>query len=135
MSKAIRNEKGHFLKGTAAGPGRPAGSRGMAAKIMAATREGAEMVEWVLGIWRDVKLPFKDRWVALEWLADRGVGKAQQTIDLVGEIDLGPIDDIDLGKLSDEALSALMTALSGMLTEGPTDTEPEPDPDGSAPSN
>lgn len=62
--------------------GRPKGFAGVARMIMAETRDGAELVEWALCIWRDERLDIKDRMAAYQWLSDRGLGKPVQMTEL-----------------------------------------------------
>ena len=66
---------GKWAKGHAGGPGRPPGFRGVAKRIMKETRNGDELVEWALSVWRDETLPMSERWRAHDWLSDRGLGK------------------------------------------------------------
>ncbi len=69
--------------------------------IMDATRDGAELVEWALGIWRDTSAPIEHRWQAFQWLSDRGMGKPMAMVDLhVTE----PRTVADLGRLTEADL-------------------------------
>lgn len=90
-----RSEGGRFAIGNRANPGgRPKGFAGVAKLIMAETRNGAEMVEFALKVFRNkprggkgkgAKTPpysFDAQMWAQQWLTDRGIGKAMQIIDL-----------------------------------------------------
>jgi hypothetical protein len=73
-----RDTSGRFLPGVSGNPGgRPVGLSGM---IRDATNEGAELIEFVLGLFRgehgsDIRM----RADAASWLADRGFGKNTQS--------------------------------------------------------
>lgn len=72
-----------FQPGQSGNPlGRPRGFAGVAKQIMTATRDGAELVEWALALWRDVNCSPTLRMQAFEWLSDRGLGKPVQMTEL-----------------------------------------------------
>lgn len=60
---------------------------GIARQIAAATRDGEDLVEFVLGVWKDPESSPRQRWQALEWLTDRGAGKAMQASEVSLAID------------------------------------------------
>jgi hypothetical protein len=82
--KATRFKAGH-----AGGPGRPPGSKSLASMILEQTRNGAELVEIMVGIAREESASNKDKIAAVAWLADRGLGKVAQPIE--GTADDGAI--------------------------------------------
>ena len=75
-----RGVTGRFLPG---GPspnpnGRP---KGLAALVQAETRDGAELVAFMLRVLRAEKQPTALRMQAAQWLADRGFGKSVVQLD------------------------------------------------------
>lgn len=76
-----RDNKGRFVAGNTAGVGcgRP---KGLAERCRAATREGAEIVEYYLEVARDKAMKTELRLDAYAWLADRGWGKPVQAMDI-----------------------------------------------------
>ncbi len=79
-----RDTAGRFRAGhrAPAGSGRPRGFRGLAKLVAEETRDGAELAEFVLGIFRDPDADPKMRWDALTWLSDRGFGKPIAVSDM-----------------------------------------------------
>src|SRR6266852_2755481 len=72
-----------WVKGHSGNPhGRPKGFAGVAKLIMKATRDGAELVEWALCVWRDPIIEMRHREEAFKWLSDRGLGKPLQQLEL-----------------------------------------------------
>jgi Family of unknown function (DUF5681) len=59
--------------------GRP---RGLVALVREQTRDGAELVEFMLRVLRAKRQPMRLRMEAAAWLADRGFGKALQQMEL-----------------------------------------------------
>jgi hypothetical protein len=53
--------------------GRP---KGFASKIREQTRNGEELVEFALEVWRDASKTLKERWPAFVWLSEYAYGKA-----------------------------------------------------------
>jgi|GEM_PF-4486516 len=78
-----RAETGQWLRGVSGNPGgRP---RGLADLVRRETKDGAELVEFFLAIFRGKrKAPLRQRIEAATWLADRGFGKALQQMELSG---------------------------------------------------
>jgi len=117
------------------GGGRPKGFRGVAAMIMRETRDGAELVEFALRVLRDVGEDHDNRWAALQWLADRGLGKPLVSVDLAAEVgvhDAGAMPTIDLSKLSVESLRVLDEALDAVEDEAVAEIMAPPDKPGDA---
>lgn len=61
----------------------------IAARIAETTTDGNELVDFALRVFRDQTMPFEDRRWAMEWLADRGAGKAMATIEIGGHVSVG----------------------------------------------
>ena len=89
--------------------GRPKGFAGVSRRIMQETRDGDELVEWALSVWRDSSRPYAERAAAHGWLSDRGLGRPVQTTELHATLAPGvPEDDEpDLSHLSVEQLREL----------------------------
>lgn len=76
-----------FLPGNSANPGgRP---KGLASLVREQTKDGQELVRFMLGVLRGRKTPLRQRMEAAAWLADRGFGKALQQMEVSGP-DGGP---------------------------------------------
>jgi hypothetical protein len=78
--------------------------------VLKQTRNGEELLEFVLKVFRDDQMPFRDRMIAMNWLADRAFGKAPQHVDV--DVSVGgqePQDQtgMDFSKLSTEELHKL----------------------------
>ena len=86
---AKRAPNGNFLKGESGNPsGRRKGFKGMAAYIRSQTRDGEELVDFSLSVFRNKSNVYTHdhQWEAMKWLADRGFGKAVNTVvDMSGE--------------------------------------------------
>jgi hypothetical protein len=96
-----------FVAGKSGNPsGRPKGFAGVARKIMSETRDGDELVEFALSVWRDTKRTMQERMEAHAWLSDRALGKALATHDVTthgeGELDLDGLSYADLRRMLDE---------------------------------
>jgi hypothetical protein len=83
--------------------GRPKGAAGVAREIMKMTDDLRKVYEWVWSVFLNENLPLSDRRWAGEWLADRGIGKAAQSIQLEqvapAESDDAPLTDAQLAAL------------------------------------
>lgn len=85
MTPANRGVSGRFLPGASGNPtGRP---RGFAAIIREETREGAELVAYMLTVLRAPKQPTALRMAAAQWLADRGFGRAVSVVEATVDVD------------------------------------------------
>jgi hypothetical protein len=74
-----RGASGRFTPGNNGnGGGRP---KGLAALVRAETRDGAELVAYMLAVLRAPKQPTAFRMAAAQWLADRGFGKAVAVLE------------------------------------------------------
>ncbi|MBX3159603.1 MAG: hypothetical protein KF773_26765 [Deltaproteobacteria bacterium] len=94
------------MKGRSGNPaGRPKGFAGVAARIMAETRDGAELVEWALAVWRDAARSHRERAEAHAWLSDRGLGKAVATVELHASLASTTRDEDDAFALQLDGLS------------------------------
>jgi hypothetical protein len=58
----------------------------IARRIAETTRDGDELVEFALRVFRDPTMPFEDRRWAMEWLADRGAGRAMAKLEVSGAV-------------------------------------------------
>lgn len=61
--------------------GRPKGFAGIAKKIMQATDDGTELIEFALSVLRGDH-PLREKIQCLQWLGDRGLGRPLQSMDL-----------------------------------------------------
>jgi hypothetical protein len=87
MDEAPQNRgvTGRFLPGNRANPGgRP---KGLAALVREETKDGAELVAYMLAVLRHPKQPTALRMAAAQWLADRGFGKAVAVLEAEISVD------------------------------------------------
>ena len=99
--------------------GRPKGIAAIAKLIAKETRDGAEIVEYCLKVFRDANAKPKDRQDAANWLTERFIGKALQHVD----VDVTTGRGIDMSKLSPAALAEL-AAQDADESVSPGDDEP-----------
>ena len=86
--------------------GNPSGKpKSFARKIREQTKDGEELVEYALGVWRNQKLTLRDRWPAFVWLTEYAYGKAPS---------FAPIEDGDPLELDgyDREIEKLMDELA-----------------------
>lgn len=75
------------------------------------------MVDFALKVWRDPMETTQRRDAMLFWLADRGLGKAVNIVEMDMQIGAAPslLDALDMSKLSDAQLKALKDQLRPAL--------------------
>src|SRR5215471_8424241 len=79
---------GQFLPGNQAAVGRPKGLPQLAHELLGRTKQGREVMDWYLGIWRGAKSPLghrptdEQRMAAGQWITERIWGKPQVAIDV-----------------------------------------------------
>ena len=87
------------------------GTRNFAKLIRESTRDGAELIEFALDVMRDGACPVSERLRALDWLADRMLGRAPQQIVMDGEL---TVPSRDLSRLTNEQLEHLQNLLTAV---------------------
>jgi hypothetical protein len=99
-----------FRPGKSGNPkGRPAGFKGLAKKVRAATSDGDELVDFAMSVFRgehEACISFAHRMEAWKWLADRGWGKAPVHVEINAQSDAA-LTGPDLSQLTDEQLDIL----------------------------
>jgi Family of unknown function (DUF5681) len=97
-----------FVKGQSGNPGgRP--KTGFGALLREETRDGAELAEFMLDVFRGKRRSLKLRMEAATWIADRAFGRPIQATEVSGP-DSGPVvvaKAPDLSKLTCEELETL----------------------------
>lgn len=85
-----------FAPGQSGNPsGRPKGFRGVAARILRETGDGEELVSFALDTLRNTtgQRSHAERWEALCWLADRGIGRPVAMVELAAQLTSGDATD------------------------------------------
>ena len=114
-------KKNFWKAGKSGNPsGRPKGAKGLAKLIQKETKDGKELVEAMRLIAQGKKYKrrtpsLRDIIEALKWLADRGYGKALQSIEVSGGDD--PVK-FDLTVLNDKELNNLTRLLNRTAVAG-----------------
>lgn len=114
MAEVVRRGvSGRFVAGQSGNPtGRP---KGFAAIIREETREGAELVAYMLAVLRHPKQPTALRMAAAQWLADRGFGRAVNVVEADITVDAqvthrellrAHVDEADVERLTRALLGA-----------------------------
>lgn len=90
--------------------GRSRGFAGVAKQIMTHMRDGDELIEYALNVFRDPVADPRDRQWAHGWLSDRALGKPLQSMDLTAQLIASePAQaDEDLSGLSIEQMRELL---------------------------
>lgn len=81
-----------FKPGQSGNPlGRPKGFAGVAKLILRETNDGEELVKFALETLRNThqNRSFDERWAALQWLADRAIGKPVAMVELQAHLTAG----------------------------------------------
>lgn len=112
---AVRNSKGHFVKGHSGNPsGRterllPDGQGGFISRTQLFQRDVVEAHGILLQIIRDPKAKDRDKLMGIKMLMDRALGTAKQEISITTE-DEASDSPIDLGSLPLDVLRVLAEA-------------------------
>src|SRR5712692_3697306 len=121
--RAAHLQRYRFKAGQSGNPdGRPRGTREFAELIAGETRGGEELVEFALKVFRgEEEFRSEDQWNAMRWaaeyLTERMLGRAPQTIELTGK-DGGPIEYSGARERLIERLSAIMAVRVEGLAKG-----------------
>lgn len=121
-----REANGRFALGNRGGPGRPRGFRGISEKIMQVTCDGDALIAFAWGVLIDPTAPSRDRWLAHQWLSDRGLGKVAPHHEVNNPDFDGDDDSRPLMNLSDHALDQIEAILRNDR-DRPTFSAPLPD--------
>ena len=103
---AERDETGRFVLGNKSGHGR---LKGLASLVRAQTRDGADLVQFYVGIFGG-DYPVHFRMEAAAWLADRGFGRSVQS----SEIDVTTRGEQIAGYISPKQAAAIRDVLLGV---------------------
>lgn len=113
----LRNEKGHFVKGTP-GPnpkptGRPKSYKGIAKDIQKRTGNGKELLDFIESVLKGTVeggSTLAAKMWACEQLLNRGYGRAPQVVEVHSDATDTPAVALDFSQLSDEELEAMEKA-------------------------
>jgi hypothetical protein len=92
--------------------GRPS-SRGLIARIREETRDGEEIADFMLSVFRDAGASRRDRMEAASWLTDRAYGRAAQTVRQEVEVPAG----VSFAELTHEQREALLARVAARRLE------------------
>ena len=118
--------QGRFAPGTSGnGHGRPKGFAGLARAIRERTCDGEALLDFALKVLQSDAEETRDRIAALQWLGDRGWGKALQAVELSLE-SAQPAANYDMSKLSVEERRELLGKIRALKSgEGTPDDHEE----------
>ena len=96
---------------------RQRGWAAVARKILEATQEGTDLVEYALKIWKDPLESNQRRDAMHHYLTERGLGKAVTNIQIEASVGPSPslLDALDLSRLSDAELAQLKASMQPAL--------------------
>lgn len=119
-----------FKPGQCGNPGGRPKTKGFPEKIRAATADGVELIDAVLGILRDPDASRGERLKAAEWLGDRMLGKPGQHVELEATTTVAPEPQPDFSKLPLAELIELERLWTKTLAAGdqPGETPANDDP-------
>jgi hypothetical protein len=102
-----------FPKGVSGNPGGRPKSAGLVARIREETRDGEEIADFMLSVFRDESASRRDRMEAASWLTDRAYGRAAQTVRQEVEVPAG----VSFAELTDEQRQALLARITARRAE------------------
>jgi hypothetical protein len=102
-----------FPKGVSGNPGGRPSSKGLIARIREETRDGEEIADFMLSVFRDKTASRRDRMEAASWLTDRAYGRAAQTLRREVEVPAG----VSFAELTHEQRQALLARVAARRLE------------------